>query len=473
MFKFKNHRKFRIVVILLLFLSVCSINSVLANQTENAENTQETISIATAEVPAIDQNKPGASKEKNILPVLELKGGVKEAQPERPSLLKTWLEGDYATGNWHGLRSGLEERGITIESSYYNGDWMNLRGGTSSATHLKALGVLDTSIGLDTKKLGLWSGGKLFTRYQSKHGMGATQDLVGDYQLLDTYDTHRFGQISEYYYEQSLFNDVFKVKVGKQDANYDFCALTSGFNFANASFSYMPVVPLPSYPNPAMGLVATIKPTSWSSIKSGWYDGEGLGGQTGFQALDSRRKSFFIEEAGITPNIKNHPGNYFVGYWLHTGHVDEYTNGDVRTFGQNNGWYLGAEQMILKENKDSEDTQGLTMLGQFGWRPSDRNEVSRYWGLGVQYQGLVPRRDNDILGFATANAGFSSRLKEYDTDGAGTLDGRYGAENVLEMFYKVQLTPWLAVQPDMQVIMHPNGQNKSSFLMGLRTFITF
>jgi len=479
MFKCKNPRKYRIVVILLLFLSLSSANLAFAadkiqkDSTEvPAVNNQQNTSVKSSESKAVDQNTPGVNKEKNILPILELKGGVKEAQ-EKPSLLKTWLEGDYATGNWFGLRSKLEEHGVSINSSYYNGDWMNFRGGTTSATHLKTLGVIDTNIGLDTKKLGLWSGGKLFVRYQNKHGMGVTKGQVGDYQLLDTYDTKRFNQISEYYYEQSLFNDVFKLKVGKQDANYDFCALNSGFNFANASFSYMPTVPLPSYPNPAMGLVATIKPTSWSSIKSGWYDGEGLGGETGFKSLDSRRKSFFIEELGLTPNIKNHPGNYFAGYWLHTGHVDEYTNGEVRTFGQNTGWYLGGEQLIWKENKDSEDTQGLTMLGQLGFKPSDRNEVSRYWGLGVQYQGLIPKRDNDIIGFATANAGFSGRLKEYDTTGAGDIDGRYGYESNLEMFYKVQLTPWFALQPDIQVIKNPNGGSKSAFVMGLRTFITF
>jgi porin len=481
MLEFKKQRKLRIFIILLLFLSFYSTGLAFANQTENTESWQEITSvtgaeisniekqnkilIATSETSAVEKNMPKANKEKNIVPVLELKGGVKEAQQERPSLLKTWLEGDYATGNWFGLRSRLEEHGVSINSSYYNGDWLNLRGGTRSAAHLKALGVIDTSIGLDTKKLGLWSGGKLFARFQNKHGVGSTKDLIGDYQLLDTYDVHRFGQISEYYYEQSLFNDVFKLKAGKQDANYDFCVLNSGFNFANASFSYMPTVPLPSYPNPAMGLVATIKPTSWSSIKSGWYDGEGLGGETGFKALDSRRKSFFIEEIGLTPNIKNHPGNYLIGYWLNTGHVDELTNGDVRTFGQNNGWYLGAEQLILKENNNADDTQGLTMLGQFGWRPSDRNEVSRYWSLGMQYQGFIPKRDNDLVGFAAANAGFSGRLKD--------IDERYGYESALEMFYKVQLTPWLAIQPDMQIIMHPNGQNKSAFVMGLRTFITF
>jgi porin len=473
MFKDKSQGTIRIAVSLLLMSSFYLQNPTFAEETVIPQLTSDSTSISSVEEVNSEENQikiADASKtvqDKNIVPVLDLKGGVK-ATEEQPSLLKTWLEGDKATGDWGGLRSKLEEHGVTIEGTYYNGNWLNLRGGASSETNLRSLGVIDTSVSLDTEKMGLWSGGKFVTRFQNKHGMGSTKDSVGDFQLLDTYDVHRFGHISEYYYQHSLFDDKFSMKVGKQEANFDFCALSSGFNFANASFSFMPTIPLPSYPNPAMGLSAKIQPTSWLSFKSGWYDGEAAGGQTGFQALDARRKSFFIEELGIQPNIKDHKGNYFIGYYLHTGHSDEVTAADdPRTFAQTNGWYMGAEQMVLKENKDADDTQGLTLLGQLGWKPHDRSEVSRYWSLGTQYQGLIPGRDNDLIGMATANAGFSSRLKGIEDD------GRYGAESVLEFYYKVQLTPWLAIQPDMQVIMHPNGQEKSAFVMGLRTFITF
>lgn len=473
MIKNKPNGTIRLAVSLLLLSSCYLQNPTFAEEATIPQLTSDSGSISSIESAKTEENQINASsaiiaaKDANTVPVLDLKGGVKETQ-EQPSLFKAWIEGDKATGDWGGLRSKLEEHGVTIEGTYYNGNWLNLRGGADSSTHLRSLGVIDTAITLDTEKMGLWSGGKFVTRFQNKHGMGGTKDYVGDFQLLDTYDVHRFGHISEYYYQQSLFDDKFSMKVGKQEANFDFCALTSGFNFANASWSFMPTIPLPSYPNPAMGIMAKVQPTEWLSFKSGWYDGEGKGGETGFNSLDARRKSFFIEELGLQPNIKGHQGNYFIGYYLHTGHVEEMTDAsDPRTFAQTNGWYMGAEQMVYKENKDSEDTQGLTLLGQFGWKPHDRSEVSRYWSLGTQYQGLIPGRDNDLIGFSTANAGFSSRLKGMADD------GRYGAESVLEFYYKVQLTPWLAVQPDMQVIMHPNGQERSAFVMGLRTFITF
>jgi carbohydrate-selective porin OprB len=129
--------------------------------------------------------------------------------------------------------------------------------------------------------------------------------------------------------------------------------------------------------------------------------------------------------------------------------------------------YLGGEQLIYKENKkNAADDQGLTMLGQFGWTPSDRNALTQYYGAGLQYKGLISKRDSDIVGIGTSIGKFSGNLKDMADD------GRKGTESIIEMFYKFQLTKWLAIVPDLQVVMHPNGQQKGSFLMGIRFNIT-
>lgn len=130
------------------------------------------------------------------------------------------------------------------------------------------------------------------------------------------------------------------------------------------------------------------------------------------------------------------------------------------------GYYSAFEQMVYKENKkDEKDSQGLTVFGQFGWAPEDRNDVSRYLGGGLHYKGIIPKRDDDILGLGTAIAGFSNRLK--------SVDGRYGQETSIECFYRIKLTPWMYIQPDIQYIMNPNGLYNNSFAFAMRTFITF
>ncbi len=46
-------------------------------------------------------------------------------------------------------------------------------------------------------------------------------------------------------------------------------------------------------------------------------------------------------------------------------------------------------------------------------------------------------------------------------------------ENVLEVFYKLKLTPWLYIQPDFQYINKPYYADKSTIVFGVRTNIDF
>jgi len=77
---------------------------------------------------------------------------------------------------------------------------------------------------------------------------------------------------------------------------------------------------------------------------------------------------------------------------------------------------------------------------------------------------LIPKRDNDITGIATAIADVSNRYQ--------TIDGRT-EETILEVFHKIQFTKWLALQPSMQYIFNPGGNGKNAFALGLRSIITF
>lgn len=317
------------------------------------------------------------AKEVNQLPIIEFKNNAKEKidspsqdESSEPSKLKGWISGDYATGNWGGIRNHLEEHGISVSGSYTNDNFMKLHGGLNKKYPITYLGLVDTSVDIDTHKLGLWKGGHLNVHFQNLHGKGLTNKYVGDIQVFDNADGKAFTQLSEYWYEQSLFKDRFKLKAGKEDANNDFANFNSGMNFIHSSYGFMPIIPLPSYPEQAMGLVATIKPIDCITVKSGWFDGDGRGGQTGFNtAFSGKSSSLFLEQVGISHKIKNHPGNYFAGYWLKTAKTEELTNeSEPQLFAQNTGMYAVAEQMIFKENKkDSEDNQGLTIFGQFAW----------------------------------------------------------------------------------------------------------
>ncbi len=121
--------------------------------------------------------------------------------------------------------------------------------------------------------------------------------------------------------------------------------------------------------------------------------------------------------------------------------------------------------MIYKEEYGTDDTQGLGVFGQFGWAPGNRNFIQEYYGGGLVYRGLIPERDNDVVGLAIANILYSSPYRQSSAAGGTNID-KY--ETAIELFYKYLPSPYFSLQPDLQYIVNPGGQYKDALVPGLR-----
>ena len=80
--------------------------------------------------------------------------------------------------------------------------------------------------------------------------------------------------------------------------------------------------------------------------------------------------------------------------------------------------------------------------------------MTEAFGAGVVYRGLIDGRDFDSLGFGVARALL-------------TLGGT-GKETAVELFYKVHLSDYAMLQPDLQYIADPSGLHRDAFVAGLR-----
>jgi len=374
-----------------------------------------------------------------------------------------WWARDHASGDLGGWRASLEERGVALEALYTGEVFSNLHGGLDSSHATEYRGNLDVTLVLDTEALGLWSGGTLVVYAQNGHGEGISEEYVGDAQVLSNIDADDFTQVSEYWLEQKLLGDAARLKIGKQDANADFCAVDGGGDFINSSFGFAPNVPLPTFPDPGLGVAVFLEPAAWLGVGIGVYDGGPNGGTWGFDAFDAEGGTFGITELALRtpalPGIRK-PGVYRIGGWLNTENVDEITGDpDPHTFSGNHGLYVICDQLLLEERPGEEDSQGLAAFGQLSWAPGDRNELERYFGAGLVYTGAMPGRDLDLLGLGVAHAVFSDRVRDLDD---------VTHETVVELFYRAQLTPWLALEPDLQLIVNPGGHGDDSLVLGLR-----
>ncbi len=123
--------------------------------------------------------------------------------------------------------------------------------------------------------------------------------------------------------------------------------------------------------------------------------------------------------------------------------------------------------MLYKEHpRDDVDDQGLGMFFRYGYANDQANEIEHFWSVGAQYLGLIPTRDEDVLGFGFAQGILSRKLRN--------LEGG-DRESVYELYYAAQVLPWLAVTPDFQYIVNPGADKdgREAFVAGVRIQMSF
>ena len=446
------------------------------DQPGRARATHRCVVVAAAVI-ALASASPCATRAQG-LPPDEPRGTPTQEQKETPTdgADKPWWEWPRATGDWGGTRTWLEDHGLTLDATYTADFWVNTRGGRSTSGACAYLGLVDVALTFDTEKAGLWDGGIIFIDFQDIHGSTISERHVGDLQFLDNIEGPDRTQVSEYWYRQSLLDGKLAFKLGKMDANSDFAYVDYGQEFIHSSPGFPPNIPLPTYPDPALGAVLFIEPVEWCYLNAGVYDGAGTGNRWDWEAaFHGPDDSFTIVELGLRPTFtlgsQRLPGTYRVGGWYHSGSWDLLATGQepetpLRRRRGNTGVYVAIDQQLLLEQPDDDqDRQGLGMFFQFSWADSRHNEISQYYGGGFEYVGLLPTRDRDVTGIGMFHGSLSGRLQ--------SAEQRY-SETAIELFHRFQVTPCLVVKPDLQYIVNPGGgDTRDALVAGVRVEMSF
>jgi porin len=119
--------------------------------------------------------------------------------------------------------------------------------------------------------------------------------------------------------------------------------------------------------------------------------------------------------------------------------------------------------MLWKENDKPDDEQGLGGFFRYSYAHGDVSEIEHFWSLGMQYEGLIPTRDKDVLAFGFAQSMDSTQYRH-------EIDSRADRESIYELYYAIKVTPWLVITPDIQVITNPgaNKDGRDALVGGLR-----
>jgi porin len=390
---------------------------------------------------------------------------------------KSWWNWDRATGDWGGIRTNLEAKGLSIAGTLLTDIGGPFDGGITNRVSSRRWFSANATLDLAKLTNDAWKGGKAFIDYQ--HYAGRLVNDVGDLQSYDSIATDRHrDQIAELWFEQRLFKELLRVKFGKVDANREFNALTSASSFIHSSGAYNTnILGFPTYPDPALGVVAFIYPTPWLYAGFGFFDGatrDGFrtGSRAGFDTFFDNDKSdgnFYIGELGFTwpevgglgKGLRAGKGKVAGGVWHHTDDFAMFSGG--LQDGATGGYLIGEQQLYRPWYVQPETDGGLWLLARANFAPDDVAAIKTQVSAGLTFRGPFESRLRDEVGFLW-NWADTSR-------DSGLTDD----EHAFEIFYKLQLTGSVYIQPDFQYITGPGGDSSrdDAFVGVLRIGVNF
>jgi len=174
------------------------------------------------------------------------------------------------------------------------------------------------------------------------------------------------------------------------------------------------------------------------------------------------------------------PGEFKIGGWFDTAPDPDASN----TQPWNYGLYFIADQMLYRVPQPASVSviansakqtaapsltdKGLGIFAYIGLAPRNSSVINFYVDGGLNYKGLIPTRDNDVLGVGFAYGHLNDNPQ--GNDGSSNP----GYEMVLEATYQIMLTPWLSFQPDLQYVVQPSSTDiPNALVLGGHATISF
>lgn len=351
---------------------------------------------------------------------------------------------DALTGDWGGSRARMEEKGITYDIFYIGDYGNNLSGGaTTGSTYLD---VTHIGVGLDGDKMGV-TGASFFISVIGNQGQDpGPSTLVGDAQGVSNIEAPGKWQLHEAWYEQKI-GARFSARLGRYDFNSEFDAIDTAELFLNGSHGIGPDI---SQTGPSL------YPELYPAVRLGFNMANGRYLQTAYMSNTNTTPNdtmLGIEYGRVVENSSTGLRKFALGAWYFTNSKTVDIGGSGIPATNNMGLY-GLVETALTQEAGSKN-QGLNGYLRYGVADATLNQFASYVGAGLVYTGLFDGRDEDQAGIAVAMAGNGATYK------AATATATDSETNI-ELTYRFQVKPWLAIQPDLQYVIDPGADNSNA-----------
>lgn len=418
-----------------------------------------------------------------------------------------WWKGEAFTGDWWGIRNMLDDSGVEISANYTNNIAGNPVGGTGQGfAYADNFGF---GVELDFGKLIGWRGMTLTVSGLNRDGTSLSQDFLGNQFTVQQV----FGGSAVMFYalafDQKFLDDKVSLKFGRFATGDDFASSPIYWLYMNNGIDGNPQA-LPvntqfsAYPWAVWGARLRVDPSPEFNGMLGVYQVSDRIFVRNYHGLDWSMRGDdgvqFIMQLGWTPEffkrpveanatndgksivdgksskktvaraeMKGYPGHYWFGLYYSPWDFPQF--GTTERASNSYGFYWHADQMVFQEAPGSD--QGLTAWTAFVLSPQQNiAKVPFQVNGGLVYKGLVPTRDDDYTGLGVVYGKFSSNYARSVSDAGG---GYPEYELVFEANYKIQITKFAFVQPDIQWVINPGGTGNipNALVLGAQMGVTF
>ena len=421
---------------------------------------------------------------------------------------KNWFDSDYATLNWFGFRDKLSTNGLDISVTYTADLAGNPVGGKSAGFTYCDNFTLDLEF--QTEPLLGWHGGTLSIIALDRNGNNLTAQRIGNqFTVQQVYG----GTGAIFYglaYNQRFLDDRVSFKFGRMSAGDDFASSPFYWLYMNNGIDGNPQS-LPvnnkfsTYPWAVWGARMRALTTSTTEAMLGIYQVTPVVSQSYLHGFDwemnggdgvmviaqygwapeffkpsatppakpgdksvAEGKTFAAPATDAVPH--GLPGHYWMGGYYSTYSYPQWQN-STQTQNGSYSLYWHFDQMLYR--MDPYKDTGISAWSAFMLTPQQNTAKMPFqYNGGLVYTGLIPARPRDLSIFGVAYGNFSDN---YAAANQVVLGGNASYELVYEWGYRVNVTKFAYVQPDVQWVINPGGTGTipNALVLGAQIGVTF
>jgi porin len=385
------------------------------------------------------------------------------------------------TGDWFGYRGKLADNGITMDIDIMQSFQGVVDGGTDSSWEYG--GSAELNFQLDFKKIGLWPGAFINGRAIIQFGQFVNKDtgaiIAANTDGLFPLPDYDGVTLSQLVFTQFL-SESFAVFLGKIDTTEGDSTAFSGArgkdNFMNQSLVFNSAlaraVPMSSLGAGLIFIWPDVHAERPYTLAFSVLGADGMPNTAGFDD-DFDDGEVYSAEFKLPTEFFGKDGNHTFGAVYSDKDLTLLDPDPQLIFGPIGlplkltleeeedtwGFTYNFDQYLFTEEGDK--TQGFGLFGRYGFADDETSPIEHFWSIGLGGKGIIDGRDEDTFGIGYYFIDFSDKLPKPISD---QVDNSYG----FEIFYNIEVTPWLHITPDFQILEPSNEDVDTTYITGFR-----